>query len=58
MGTDDAVEWRDDIGIAVIDGRDLGVDLGLLQIACEFSRVDVEVSSVACETACFCTNSY
>ncbi len=32
MRTDDAVERRHHIGIAVIDRRDLGVDLGLLQI--------------------------
>ena len=32
MRADDAVEWRDNIGIAVIDRRDLGVGLGLLQI--------------------------
>ena len=32
MRADDAVERRDDVGIAVIDRRDLGVDLGLLQV--------------------------
>ena len=32
MGADDAVERRGDIGIAEIDGGDLGVDLGLLQV--------------------------
>ena len=32
MRADDAVERRDHIGIAVVDRRDLGVDLGLLQI--------------------------
>ena len=32
MRADDAVERRRDIGIAVIDRRDLGVDLGLLQV--------------------------
>jgi hypothetical protein len=32
MRADNAVEWRDDIGIAVIDRRDLGIGLGLLQI--------------------------
>ena len=32
MRADDAVERRDDIGIAVIDRRDLGVGLRLLQV--------------------------
>ena len=32
MRADDAIERRHHIGIAVIDRRDLGVDLGLLQI--------------------------
>ena len=32
MRADDAVERRGDVGVAVIDLRDLGVDLGLLQI--------------------------
>ena len=32
MRADDAVERRDNIGIAVINRRDLGVGLGLLQI--------------------------
>ena len=32
MGADDAVERRGDIGIAEIDGGDLGVDLGLQQV--------------------------
>ena len=32
MRADDAVEWRGDMGIAVIDRRDLGVDLGLQQV--------------------------
>ena len=32
MRADDAIEWRDDIGIAVVDRRDLGVDLSLLQV--------------------------
>ena len=32
MRADDAVERRDDVGIAVIDRCDLGVDLGLLQV--------------------------
>jgi hypothetical protein len=31
MRADEAVERRDDIGIAVIDRRNLGIDLGLLQ---------------------------
>jgi hypothetical protein len=45
MCADDAVERRDNIGIAVIDRRDPGVGLGLLQIglgvvACRRRRIE------------------
>jgi hypothetical protein len=41
MCADDAVEWRDNIGVAVIDCRDLGVDLGLLKARlCVVARRD------------------
>jgi hypothetical protein len=43
---------RGHIGITVIDRCDLGIDLGLKQVRLRVIARGVEVSSVACETAC------